>query len=479
MLAPTTSLDAYNRVLLADPGTIDLELDRAAIVGDLPDAIRGGTFFGNGPSKLRVGDRLVHPFDGHGYVRAVRFGRDGRVRFSARPVRTRVHELEERAGGLVEMGLGTLPARDAWTNFRARLGRNVANTCVLPFGGSLLASWEGGHPHRIDPDTLETLGTEDFHGALHPREAFCAHTRTDPTTGNLIGLSPRVLGRAMSYTVREFDPAGREIWRRRARMDAFNVAHDFAITPRWVVIVENSVEVSLPGVLRTKLGLSPILDALSFAPRNARALLIPRGEGEPRIVDLGRPMLSVHHANAWEEGETVVLVTCGLASFTFGAEFGWRGQERPFDSSDDRTTRQEVLRFDIAGSSARSRTISSMAIDFPTVRADRVGRENRTLFGVLVREPGAPLPFSAIVKLDLGTGRAEVFRPGSGVVGEPLLAPRGPDEDDAFVLAIVYEPNGAELVVLDAAELGRGPVARVRLPVALPYGFHGFFQAAG
>lgn len=477
-LPPTASLDAYNRVLLADPGELDVALPRDALVGELPEALRGGTWWGNGPSKLRVGDRLVHPFDGHGFLRAIRFAHDGSIRFTSRFVRTPVFEAEQAAGGLVEVGLGTLPSRDRWTNVRARFGRQVANTCVLPWGDRLYALYEGAHPQRVDPVTLATLGDEDFHGALHPREAFCAHTRVDPITGTLVGLSPRVLGPAMDYTVREIDIDGRETFRRKERLDAFNVAHDFVITPRWVVVIENSIDVSLLGLLRTRLGRSTLLQALSASKRNARALLIPRGPGPARIVDLGRPLISVHHANAWEEGDRVVLVTCGLPSFAFGTEFGWRGQDAPFDSGDERTNLQEVLRFDLDGTRATARTLSSIPLDFPAVRADRVGRPTRHLYGMVTREQGASMPFSAIAHVDLETGASSRWQVPAGVVGEPLVAPRGDAEDDVFVLAMLYAPSHAELCVLDGRDLARGPLARVRLPVALPFGFHGFWQQA-
>lgn len=476
MLPPTSSLDAYNRILLTDVGDLDVSLPASSRVGELPDALRGATVYGNGPSGLRVGNRLVHPFDGHGYVRALRIADDGSMRFSARRVRTRVFEAEQARGGLVEVGLGTLPSDDRLTNLRARFGRNVANTCVLPWGDRLLALWEGGHPHSLRPDTLETLGTDDFGGALHPREAFCAHTRIDPSSGRLVGLSPRVLGPAMSYTVRELDADGRETFRRTERMNAFNVAHDFLITPRFVIVVENSVDVRLLGLLRAKLGAATLLEALSSSSRNARALLIPRGEGEARIVDLGRPAISVHHANAWEEGDRVVILSCALPSFAFGTEFGWRGQSTPFDPTDDRTTRQELLRFDVEGERATARTIATLPIDFPTVRADRIGLRQRYVFGMVTREEGAAAPFTALARIDVETGETVRWHVPDGVVGEPLLAPRGPDEAETWVLATVYRPDGAELCILDGAALDRGPVGRIRLPCPLPYGFHGFFH---
>lgn len=476
-LPPTASLDDYNRVLLADPGELDVTLPPGALTGELPDALKGGTWWGNGPSKLRDGDRLVHPFDGHGYVRALRFGRDGALRLRARYVKTRVFEAERALGRLVEVGLGTLPSPSRWTNLRAPKGRNVANTCVLPWAGSVLALWEGGRPHRLDPETLETVGVEDFHGSLAAGDPFCAHTRVDPRTGRLVGLSARILGRAMEYTVRELDATGHERSRRTERGEGFNVAHDFAITENWVVIVEASVEIDLLKVLAAQLGQLPVLSALSMSRRNARALLIPRGDGEARRVDLGRPLLAVHHANAWEEGERVVLVSCALPEFSFGTEFGWRGQGAPLDPSHDRSAPQELLRFDIEGARVSSRAIGDASIDFPTVRAERVGGPTRHVFGVVTRSKHSAAPLSGLARIELATGASSTWTSPRGLVGEPLLAPRGPDERDTWVLSMVYAPEAAELCIFDGAALADGPVGRVRIPVPLPYGFHGFWQS--
>ena len=48
-------------------------------------------------------------------------------------------------------------------------------------------------------------------------------------------------------------------------------------------------------------------------------------------------------------------------------------------------------------------------------------------------------------------------------------------EDDGWLLGYVYDSatDKSELLVLDAHDLGSGPVARVALPVRVPAGFHG------
>src|SRR5207237_918628 len=67
---------------------------------------------------------------------------------------------------------------------RAR-GGNAANTNVVFHGGRLLALWEAGLPHRLDPVTLETLGPDRLGGALGPGDTFSAHPKLDRSTGDM------------------------------------------------------------------------------------------------------------------------------------------------------------------------------------------------------------------------------------------------------------------------------------------------------
>jgi carotenoid cleavage dioxygenase len=48
-------------------------------------------------------------------------------------------------------------------------------------------------------------------------------------------------------------------------------------------------------------------------------------------------------------------------------------------------------------------------------------------------------------------------------------------EDDGWLMGYVYDASvdRSELVILDAHDFGAEPVARVHLPVRVPFGFHG------
>jgi len=48
-------------------------------------------------------------------------------------------------------------------------------------------------------------------------------------------------------------------------------------------------------------------------------------------------------------------------------------------------------------------------------------------------------------------------------------------EDDGWIMSYIYDGdrNLSDVVFLDAQDFGGDPVATIRLPVRVPYGFHG------
>lgn len=42
--------------------------------------------------------------------------------------------------------------------------KNTANTNIIYWAGRLLALWEGGLPHRLEPDSLRTVGAYTLKG---------------------------------------------------------------------------------------------------------------------------------------------------------------------------------------------------------------------------------------------------------------------------------------------------------------------------
>jgi carotenoid cleavage dioxygenase-like enzyme len=83
--------------------------------------------------------------------------------------------------------------------------------------------------------------------------------------------------------------------------------------------------------------------------------------------------------------------------------------------------------------------------------------------------------------------RGKLYRIGSFGSGypaytQPILAPRvgGTGEGDGYILNLAYDQTTAlnDLLIFDAADIESGPVAKVRLPVRIPSGFHGTWVGA-
>ena len=90
---------------------------------------------------------------------------------------------------------------------------------------------------------------------------------------------------------------------------------------------------------------------------------------------------------------------------------------------------------------------------------------------------------NAIAHIDLATGVRKVcnFEPGDQV-SEPVFAPRSETaaEGDGWLTTVVWRAadNRSDLVVLDASDIDRGPVAIARVPRRVPFGFHGNWVGA-
>jgi carotenoid cleavage dioxygenase len=65
-----------------------------------------------------------------------------------------------------------------------------------------------------------------------------------------------------------------------------------------------------------------------------------------------------------------------------------------------------------------------------------------------------------------------------GGPGEAVFVPSASgaaDESSGWYIGYVYDPtrDGSDLVIVDASDFSAQPVARIKLPHRVPYGFHG------
>jgi all-trans-8'-apo-beta-carotenal 15,15'-oxygenase len=467
---------AYRRCNESVRDEVDVTLRVAE--GALPPGLRG-VLFRNGPGRQEVfGTPYDHPFDGDGLVTRFAF-EEGVVRYRNRFVRTREFVEEERAGRMLYRSFGTNLPGGIRRNFLNLRFKNAANTSVMFHAGTLLALWEGGLPHRLDPETLETLGTWDFDGRLRndagildrlmaPELPFSAHPKRDPQSGEVVNFGT-LMGRENKLVTYRVDARGRMLKPQFTPLDALAFVHDFVLTERNLVFYLSAVAFRVASALA---GFStPVGSLTGSADAPARLLVVPR-DGGPTTVLTTRPGFLFHFANGHDEGRhTIVLDGMRMDALPSAAD-----TRAILRGARVRLPATHPTRFvlDLETRSVSESKLSDRLADLPTIDARQTGRKHRVFYAVSgERGPREPF-FHTLLRHEIGVGdRVREF--GDDLPGEAVFVPASADapESDGWLLTLVYRAaaHRTDLYVLRAHDLET--VCRLELPHHLPIGFHG------
>jgi len=175
-----------------------------SLPGNFPLDIEG-TFFRNILGKFEAGnEKYTHPFDADGMIAAIQF-KDGKAIFRNRMIATKSYLAQKKAKKILYRGFGTQRKGGIFSNIFDIKIKNVANTNIIHWGGQLLALWEGGLPHRMEADSLRTLGETKVRNLLTPNQPFAAHPRIDSNTNRLINFSLKVGPGGSKLKIYEFN----------------------------------------------------------------------------------------------------------------------------------------------------------------------------------------------------------------------------------------------------------------------------------
>ncbi|HEY9825295.1 MAG TPA: carotenoid oxygenase family protein [Stenomitos sp.] len=448
------------------------------VEGEIPANLRG-TLFRNGPGRLDLnGQRFHHPFDGDGMVCAITF-EDGQAFFRNRYVRTEGFVAESAAGKVLYRGVFGTQKPGGWLanafdfNFK-----NIANTNVIYWGDRLLALWEAGLPHELNPATLETVGLSTVGNVLQSNETWSAHPRIDP--GGL-GAEPRLVnfslkvGLSSQVTLYELNPQNQLLQRKTFEMPGFSFIHDFAITENYYLFFQNPVAFNPFPFMLGWLGAGQCIEFKAQDP--TRIWIVPRkGQGKARVVETDSCFV-FHHANAYEVGETIVVDSISYAQFPAldpNADYA----EVDFDALPE----GQLWRFhiDLNQTKVTREVLVERCCEFPTLNPQQMGRPYRFAFMGTSHAAAGNAPLQGLLKLDLHSGTQTVWSAAPyGFVSEPIFIPK-PDaaaEDDGWIAMPIYEAQGhrTDIALFDAQAIETGPIARLKLKHHIPYGLHGSF----
>ena len=335
------------------------------------------------------------------------------------------------------------------------------NTNVGGFASRTWAMVEAGTVPVELTYELETIGRNDFDGTL-PR-GFTAHPKFDPDTGDMHAMTyayPQHLD-TVQYVV--VAPDGLVKHTVDIPVASMTMVHDMSLTETWAIVLDQPVTVNFDAI-----GAGHSFPFRWNPDSGHRAGLLPRNGTAEDVIWIDLPnRASFHPMNAFDRPDgTVVIDICVFERMFDGDVLG------PFFEGAlpwlERWELNPVTR------TASITTIDERPNEFPRHRFDRTGKPYRYGYTTsLDADPGSAWP---TIKHDLETGTRTQFDHGAGrAAGEPVFVARegSTDEDDGWLMMLVHTDDTADLVILDAQDLGRGEVARVELPQRIPFGFHG------
>ena len=449
------------------------------IEGVLPTDLVG-TFYRNGPGRQRIGEtKYGHWFDGDGMLSAFSFtgGDAPKLHFRNRYVRTPKYVDETAAQAIRYRGFGTQIPGGFSKNLFA-MPANPANTNTIYHGGKLLALNEGGRPFALAPDSLDTIGEDDYDGVLARGDVFSAHGKVHPLTGDYINFGAGMDG--MSWRgpqpclkLYRIDPEGKVKQRNSVPLTNFPFCHDFAITERYAVFFLGSIVFG--NMLPMLIGMKTIADQISFdASVSMQAIVIDldsltevkRFETDPGAI--------IHFGNAFEDGDDIVVDAMFADNFDANATLlDVFNPELRFNGGAYRR-----YRLGLKNERISFETMSAIESEFPTINTRHTGKRHGQCYTACAFDNGANSFFNGFQRVDFD-GRADVVELPLGHYGsEPLFAPAlgATREDDGYILEVVYDAfaHRSELQVYRADNV-QERVCTARLHHHLPHQFHGFF----
>ena len=366
--------------------------------------------------------------------------------------------------------------------------RTVANTTPVWHGGRLFMTKEDGRGYEINPHTLQTVGKWDYYGALKS-ETFTAHPRIDPATGEMFFFGYEAGGLCsldVAYGIADRD--GNLTSEQWFEQPYCSTIHDFVITEKYAIF---PIFPTLADLERIKAGGAhwahhqDLPSWVGIMPRYGKVQEMKWIEGPVGVSVF-------HEVNAYDDGDLVHIDLCltETNAFSFMREAG--GIHKPQQEIQGALTRWTI---DMAKADP---TIQERPLgppgDLPRLADSDQGRPySHAWYLSMNPEGGPPMPggpvgvnFNALLRIEVGNGRVELMGvPPGAAISEPAHVPSNEPGHEGWLLSVVDVPNNpdparqipgdysSELWIVNAGEVAKGPVAKVRTGLPLRSQVHG------
>ena len=474
MNAISKTIEAANPFLTGNYAPVTEEHIAACpeVTGAIPTDINGH-FLRIGPNPVFVPDEATyHIFDGDGMIHAIQF-ENGKATYRNRFVDTEGLRLERAKGTWIWKGMASMADLVKGVPPPAEgLMKNTANTAMVYHNNTLYALMEAAPPHKMTLPDLGTVGEETFGGKLtHP---FTAHPKVDAVTGEMMTFGYAPFPPFLTYSV--ISPNGELVHTTPVTMPKGVMMHDCAITEHFTVFLDMPITFDLQRAMSGGL-------MLDWEPENGSRLgVIPRygKDADVKWFDVDVSMV-FHVSNAWEEGDEIVV----QASRSLRSDISRATENagKHVDMSDQLGQLYEWRLNMNTGKASERHLDTKHHCDFTRINDDLAGRKSRYTYAARF-DLAHDAMFNAELKYDNETGAIQVHELGAGRWGgEGVFVKRdgAKAEDDGYVIMFVWDENAqcSECQIIDARNFEGPPVATIRIPYRVPFGFHAGWAPAG
>uniref|UniRef100_A0AAR2L297 Beta-carotene oxygenase 2b n=1 Tax=Pygocentrus nattereri TaxID=42514 RepID=A0AAR2L297_PYGNA len=506
------------------------------IRGTIPSWIHGN-FLRNGPGKFDKnqwwGNQFNHWFDGMALMHQYRI-EGGKVTYMSRFLNSDCYKANAENNRIVVSEFGTLAMPDPCKNFFQRfLSRfemqqptDNASVSFVEYKGDYYVSTETNYMHRIDPETLETKQKVDWSKFIAVNGAT-AHPHTDPD-GTTYNMGNSYTSKGASYNIIKVPP---EKINPEDTLEGATVIctipcedktkpsyyHSFAMSENYVVFIEQPIKLDLLKIVTGKLRGKGISDGVYWDPKLQTVFhLINKHTGRlSPIKYYANPLSTFHQINCYEENGFIIMDMCCSDDGKAINNFLLQNLRKSGDALDEVYNticrifpRRFVLPLVVGKDTPCGQNLNTRP-DSPATATktgeNKVYCTHEDLHGGDLHEYGGlefpqinykmynthpyryfyacgfrHLVGDSLIKMDVQDKHMKIWQQPGYYPSEPVFvpSPNAVEEDDGVVLSVVITPNKDKstfLLVLDAKDFEE--LGRAEVPVNIPYGFHGAFQA--
>lgn len=455
--------------LLGYLGTQQTELraNIRIISGRLPTGLRG-RLYRNGPAFHNIGpDRFSHWFDAPGMIQRFTLA-NNRVSHYGRLVGTARNIAETRAGNILFTAFGT--HGDHLGSGGSADGQNVGNISLIRHAGELLALWEGGSAHLIDPETLKTAARKDWSPETTGLP-FGAHPRMD-RDGSMwnVGYSANPAALILYHISAD----GRLLQTHIIPQNATPMIHDFVITASKIVLVA-------PPYSASNTDGKSFLDLFAWnGTQPTKIFIIDKDDLTNMSVIESDPFWVFHFGNAYDISPIEIGFDFVLHDNPgFMTQDAFAAMDGSWDGGASAASRYVQARINL-----RSKTAGlEKAPEFGQVEFIQTDyRENLSQhrYALMLARPAGSdsFGFNRLLLIDRISGDHSFFEAGrTEILEEHLIVPKRERDEEFWIMgtALDWKQGVSNLSIYDGKHISDGPVMKAELDLALPLGLHGAF----